>query len=223
MAGRSKAPEVEGQRWKGSEALESLLVPIDSISPWPGNPRQGDVGAIVTSLRRFGQLKPVVVQESSHQIAAGNHVWKAGKDLGWTHIAAAPATLSDWEAKAYLLADNRMSDLGTYDDNIMAEMLKEIAKAGDLEGTGFDGDDVDELLAKIESEPGIKPQLAISGELMEEHNYVVLYFDNALDWNVAVERLGIETKKTPDSTETYHRAGIGRVVRGIDVISRLKD
>lgn len=155
MPGRSRTQDEV--RWKGPEELTSLLVPIDSITPWPGNPRHGDVGAIVTSLRRFG-----------------------------------------------------------------AEMLKEIAQQGDLEGTGFDGDDVDDLLAKIEAEPGIKPQLAISAELMEEHNYVVLYFDNALDWNVAVEVLGIETKKTPDSTDTYHRAGIGRVIRGIDVIQRIR-
>lgn len=219
----AKGEPKEEMRHKVSEDLSSLLVPIQSISPWPGNPRQGDVGAIVTSLRRFGQLKPVVVQRSSNHIAAGNHVWKAAKELGWTHIAANRVDLSDWEARAYLLADNRMSDLGTYDETIMAEMLKEIAAAGDLEGTGFDGEDVDDLLAKIDQEPGIKPQLAISGELMEEHNYVVLYFDNALDWNVAVEKLRIETKKTPDSTDTYHRAGIGRVIRGIDVIERLKD
>lgn len=218
----AKGEEKERVHHKIAPALEGLAVPIDSIKPWPGNPRQGDVGAIVTSLRRFGQLKPIVVQESSQQIAAGNHVWKAAKEEGWTHIAANPVALSDWEARAYLIADNRMSDLGTYDDEIMANMLKEIAEAGDLEGTGFDGDDVDEMLARIDKEPGIKPQLAFSEELMEEHNYVVLYFDNALDWNRAVEVLKIDTKRTPDSTETYHRAGIGRVIRGIDVVQRIK-
>jgi ParB-like chromosome segregation protein Spo0J len=202
-------------------ALHALAVPIESISPYPGNPRQGDVGAIVTSLRRFGQQKPLVVQESSGFIVAGNHLWKAAKDLGWTHIAVNRSDLSDWEARAFLVADNRMSDLGTYDDAILAGILKDIAEAGDLLGTGFDGDDVDDLLAKIEDEPGIKPELTISAELMEAHNYVVLYFDNELDWNVAVEKLGIGQQKTSDSTETYMRAGIGRVVRGIEVVNRL--
>ncbi len=164
-----------------AEALRPLAVPIDSIEPWPGNPRMGDVGAIVTSLRRFGQQKPVVVQASSGRICAGNHVYKAARDLGWTHIATNPSDLSDWEARAFLMADNRMSDLGTYDDNIMAAILTEIAEAGDLEGTGFDGDDVDELLARIEGEVKIPPELEISAELLGSHNYVVFAFDNDLD------------------------------------------
>jgi hypothetical protein len=34
---------------------------------------------------------------------------------------------------------------------------------------------------------------------MESHNYVVLYFDNEIDWMTAVDKLAIKTKKTPDS------------------------
>jgi hypothetical protein len=49
----------------------------------------------------------------------------------------------------------------------------------------------------------------------------VLYFDNEIDWMTAVDKLAIKTKKTPDSRKWYERAGIGRVVRGADVISRI--
>jgi ParB-like chromosome segregation protein Spo0J len=222
MTTRTK-PKVEEYPYI-AEALRPLAVPIDSVQPYPGNPRQGDVGAIVTSLRRFGQQKPLVVQDATGYIVAGNHVWKAGRDLGWTHIAVNRSDLSDWEARSFLIADNRMSDLGTYDEAIMAAILKEIAEANDLLGTGFDGDDVDDLLKKVEEDSGggVKGEIAFSEELMEAHNYVVLYFDNELDWNLAVEKLGIEVKRTPDSTPTYHRAGIGRVIRGVDVVRRLE-
>lgn len=201
--------------------LRVLVVPIEEVKPYPGNPRSGDVGAIVTSLRRFGQQKPIVVQVSTGYIVAGNHVWKAARDLGWTHIAVNRVDLSDWEARAFLIADNRMSDLGTYDDEILGTMLKEIAEANDLLGTGFDGDDVDDLLNRVEKDAGVPGELAFSEELMESHNYVVLYFDNDLDWNLAQEKLGVETVKAPDWTETYNRAGVGRVIRGIDVVRRL--
>lgn len=204
-----------------AEALRPLAVEINSIQPYPGNPRHGDVGAIVTSLRRFGQQKPVVVQASSGYIVAGNHVYKAARDLGWSHLAVNRTDLSDWEARAFLIADNRMSDLGTYDEEVLGEILREIAQANDLEGTGFDGDDVDDLLAKIAKDAGPRPEMEFSEELMESHNYVVLYFDNELDWNVACQTFGIDTVKTPDSTDTYHRAGTGRIIRGADVLKRL--
>lgn len=69
---------------------------------------------------------------------------------------------------------------------------------------------------------GEKPRHEITAELLESHNYVVLYFDNDLDWNVAQQVLGIEPKEALDSREGYRRAGIGRVIRGAPVIERLQ-
>lgn len=136
--------------------LHDNVVPIDSVAPHPRNPRQGDVGAISTSLERFGQLRPILVNSSTEPetIVAGNHVWRAAKALGWTEIAAVRVALDEAEADAFLLADNRMSDLGTYDDATLAEILVELAEAGKLDGTGYDSDDVNALLAKLaESAP----------------------------------------------------------------------
>lgn len=148
--------------WRGPEALRPLLVPIESVGPWPENPRQGDAGAVAASLARFGQQRPIVVQRSSGLIVAGNHVWRAAAMVGemetalgfgsgrpWTHVAVVLSDLSSEEALGYLVADNRTSDLGTYDDDQLAKILVELAQAGQLLGTGYDGDDVDELLASL--------------------------------------------------------------------------
>lgn len=204
---------------KIAHSLRDLRVEIDSVTPFPGNPRDGDVGAISESLRRFGQQKPIVVQESTRYIVAGNHLWKAAKALGWTEIAANVVDLNDRDAQAYLIADNRTSELGSYDEEALGKMLRQLAEDGNLRATGYDGDDVDDFLRRIEKE-GVKvpPEVAFSEELMEEHNYVVLYFDNALDWNVAQEKLGLQTVRAPDATDTYDRKGIGRIVRGADVL-----
>ena len=67
-----------------------------------------------------------------------------------------------------------------------------------------------------------RPEYEISNELLESHNYVVLYFDNDLDWQVAREQLDIKTVKTEDSTESYMRTGLGRVLNGRDVLARLR-
>tara|TARA_R110000796_G_scaffold136650_2_gene252798 strand:- start:573 stop:998 length:426 start_codon:yes stop_codon:yes gene_type:complete len=67
-----------------------------------------------------------------------------------------------------------------------------------------------------------RPEYEISNKLLESHNYVVLYFDNDLDWQVAREQLDIKTVKTEDSTESYMRTGLGRVLNGRDVLARLR-
>lgn len=211
----------DGVHWHGPRALLPLLQPLEEFIPWPGNPRQGDVGALVESFRRFGQQKPVVVQEATQQVAAGNHAIAAMKALRWSHGAGVLSPLSDEDAEAYLIADNRTAELGAYDDEALGTMLRKLASDGNLRGTGYDGDDVDDFLKRLQKDAGIKPEVAFSEELLEEHNYVVLYFDNALDWASALSKLGLETVKAPDATDSYDRRGVGRIVRGVDVIERL--
>lgn len=212
----------DGVHWHGPADLIPLIRPLSGFVRWPGNPREGDVGAIAESFRRFGQQKPVVVQASSMQVAAGNHAVDAMLSLRWTHGAGVVSSLSDEDARAYLIADNRTAELGTYNDEALAIMLRKLAQEGNLRGTGYDGDDVDEFLKRIDREAAkVKPEIEFTEELMEEHNYVVLYFDNALDWNMAMTKLGIETVKAPDATETYERRGVGRILRGVDVLGRI--
>jgi len=203
--------------------LEPLLVPIDSIEPYPGNPREGDVQAIRKSLRRFGVQKPVVVQEETRRIVAGNHLWLALKEEGATEIPASVSPLSDEDAKAYLIADNRTAELGGYNEVDLASILRDIRESGDLEGTGYSDREVEQFLARVERETakGI-PELSFSEELMEEHQYVVLYTDTEMDWNMLTELLGIRTSKAWDATDSYLRAGLGRVVRATDAISRIR-
>lgn len=210
---------------KIAPALSGLRIPIDSVSPFPGNPRQGDVGAICESLRRFGQQKPIVVQASTRYIVAGNHLWKGAKALGWGEVAANVVDMDDRTASAYLIADNRTSELGAYDDDALGEMLRVLAEQDNLRATGYDADDVDAFLRDLAKDQGVKVpgEFTFATELMEAHNYVVLVFDNELDWNVAQQRLGLQKVSAPDATETYNREGIGRVLRGIEVIGRIPE
>jgi hypothetical protein len=136
--------------------LRALVVPLDSVTLHPRNPRQGDVAAVAASLRRFGQLKTVVVQASTRYVVAGNHLVRAARSLGWTEIAANVEELDDAEATAFMLADNRTSDLGGYDDALLAAILAEQEAADNLAATGYDDDDVAALLraAGIEASHG---------------------------------------------------------------------
>jgi ParB-like nuclease domain len=131
-------------------ALAHLAIPIDLVQPHAANARQGDIGAIGESLRRFGQLKPIVVQRATMTIVAGNHLYLAARAAGWAHIAAAVADLSEADARAFMVADNRTQELGSYDTEALGLLLAALAESGNLAGTGYDGDDVDALLADLE-------------------------------------------------------------------------
>jgi len=129
--------------------LTTLAVPIGSVRPHPSNPNAGDVGAISVSLEQFAQYAPIVVQRSTGHIVKGNHTYLAARALGWTEIAANVMDLDDTQALAVLVGDNRHSELGTRDQDALAVLLTELAEADALLGTGYDGDDVDALLAEL--------------------------------------------------------------------------
>lgn len=144
----SKAPPVV---WHGPEALRSHLVDLGSVEPHPRNPRRGNVEAIASSLREFGQVQPLVVQASTGYVVAGNHRLRAMVELGWTHVAVVRVDLADQDAARYLVADNRTADLATNDDAALVAVLRDLENAGALSGTGYDADALDDLQALLGS------------------------------------------------------------------------
>ena len=56
-------------------------VQIQDIKPYPVNPREGDIGAIVESLQAHGQYRPIVANKQTGHILAGNHTYGAAKQL----------------------------------------------------------------------------------------------------------------------------------------------
>lgn len=107
----------------------------------PQNARKGDVDTIAQSLERFGQVKPLIVQRSTGFVVAGNHTLLAIRKLGWPKATVLVKDMDDEEALAYLVADNRASDKGAYDDGALLEVLSDV----DLTGTGFTVDDLETL------------------------------------------------------------------------------
>lgn len=132
-------------------ALSSLLVPLAKLVEDKQNARRHDkrsVDAIAASLKRFGQQKPIVVLEDG-TVIAGNGSLRAAKSLKWESIAA--VRFPDEEsARAYAIADNRTSDLSTWDDAALAAGLEAVnaASAELLAATGFSFDEVMELVGK---------------------------------------------------------------------------
>lgn len=126
------------------------LVGVDTLTPFPGNPRKGDVSVIAESLSATGQYRPIVVQASTRMILAGNHTWLAAKQIGWTDIHIVPVDVDDVTAKKIVLVDNRSADLGAYDTQALLDLLREV---DDLTATGYTPDDLSHLAEVLDPLP----------------------------------------------------------------------
>jgi len=122
---------------------------IGDLSPHPRNARkhsQAQIRAIAKSIDAFGFNAPVLI-DKERRIIAGHGRVEAAKLLGLTQIPVVLLDhLTEAEAIAYMLADNKLTDLSTWDDNQVAIVLRDLSKIAlefDIEATGFEPPDID--------------------------------------------------------------------------------
>lgn len=138
------------------------VVPIDEIRTHPDNPRRGDLDRLGASIARNGFFAPCIVQRSTGLILAGNHRWLAAKAQGLTEVPAVFVDVDQDQARRIMVADNRMSDVATYDESALAALLGDIALDPEgLAGTGFSEDDLARLI------PDAQPAAPPDGSLDE--------------------------------------------------------
>lgn len=111
-------------------SLDGLRVSIESLVLDPANARkhgERSIAAIRSSLRRFGQRKPVVVQKEGMVVRAGNGLVEAAKEEGWTEVAAVVVDESSMDATAFAITDNRSAETSEWDEVTLRELLRELA------------------------------------------------------------------------------------------------
>jgi site-specific DNA-methyltransferase (adenine-specific)/site-specific DNA-methyltransferase (cytosine-N4-specific) len=122
-------------------------VPVSAIKTHPRNPRRGDLDAVSSSISVNGFYGSLVVNRRSGFIVAGNHRYIAAKELGYESLPVSWIDVGEAEERRILAADNRTSDLGGYDDAVLASLLESLQEdETGLDGTGYSDDDLGELL-----------------------------------------------------------------------------
>ena len=152
-------------------SLEVRRVALTELALDPANVRKHDernLEAIKGSLARFGQQKPIVVDEKG-VIRAGNGTFEAARSLGWESIQIVQTDLTGIEAAAYAIADNRTSDLSEFDEGDLAKLLEQLQAEDALAGVGFTDEEIGALLRAQEEEqeleddgPGEVPENPVS-------------------------------------------------------------
>lgn len=100
-------------------------VPIGDIKPYANNPRDNDraVDALAKSIKSFGWQQPIVVDKNM-VVIVGHTRLKAAKKLGAEKVPVVIAeNLTDEQAKAYRLADNKTGENAVWDNKKLLEEL----------------------------------------------------------------------------------------------------
>ena len=193
--------------------LKIEYLPVDALKPYSKNARkhsEKDIQAICNSIEEFQFLDPIGIWSDKNIIVEGHGRLLAAKRLGMDSVPCIRLDhLTDEQRKAYALAHNKTAELSKWFDELLQSELADIEDI-DMELFGFDLDAVTEK----EEEPGEVP---FTEELMLTHNYIVLYFDNDFDWEVAQEKFGLQKVKDLIPRKGQP-TGIGRVINGREVL-----
>lgn len=130
--------------------VETRDVPLTRLTKFPGNARRGDVMAIQESIKKLGQYRALVVREvgSDLIVLAGNHTKDALEAEGHATARCEVIRCDDQDAVKINIADNRLSDISTYDNEDLAELLASLH--GDFDGTGYDLIDYEAIKTLLE-------------------------------------------------------------------------
>ena len=132
-------------------------LPIGSIVPDPSNPRKHSlkqIRAIANSIEAFGFNAPILV-DKGNRVVAGHGRLEAGQLLGLAEVPVIRLEhLSEQQAKAYMLADNKLTDRSSWDDRKVAIVLKELSDIitldFEIEATGFEAPEIDLRIQSLE-------------------------------------------------------------------------
>lgn len=125
---------------------DNELIALDKLKPYERNARthsEAQIEKLANSINEFGFIPPVIIDENN-VILAGHGRVEAAKRVGLTEIPYRKIThLTDEQKRAFILADNKLSDLGGWDFDLLSEELADIKF--DMGDFGFDTLDPIEL------------------------------------------------------------------------------
>ncbi len=130
--------------------------PLDRLKPYAKNAKMhgtDQVAKIAASMAEFGWTVPCLVADDGELIAGHGRVL-AAEMLGLTEVPVIVlGHLTDEQRRAYRIADNKLTELGEWNEAILTEELQLLASEDfDLSLIGFDDGELDALLSGLDGE-----------------------------------------------------------------------
>ena len=132
------------------------LIPIDRLVPYVNNARTHSKEQITkwrSSLREFGFINPVIIDQDCGIIAGHGRVM-AAKEEGFTEVPCVLADhLTEAQKKAYILADNRYAQDAGWDEQLLRLEIEALQGENfDVSLTGFDEAEIADLFDNRDAE-----------------------------------------------------------------------
>ncbi len=132
---------------------ELKLIDIDELIPYANNARthsKDQINKLRSSLREFGFINPILI-DKDYNILAGHGRVMAAREEGIKEVPCVLVEhLTEAQKKAYILADNRLAMDAGWDDEMLALELENLKELDfDIDFTGFDAAEIDELFSNI--------------------------------------------------------------------------
>lgn len=203
------------------------VVSVSDLVPHPKNPNRHpeiQIDAFTIILEEHGWRLPICVSTLSGFIIRGHLRYYTALKLGETSV---PVDFQDYDNEvvelADLTADNRIPEMAERDEELLNDLLVQIRGMPDvnIEITGYTDQDIEKLSQKLKKKKDRAPEVEFSEELHESSNYIVLYFDNDIDWLQALSLFDLKTVKALDSKEGFQKQGIGRVINGAEALNKI--
>lgn len=201
-------------------------VKVRDLIPYIRNNKEHDkeqVNMIANSIKEFGFNQPLVI-DWNNVVVVGHWRLLAAKELWLEDVPCVRMEdLTEEQINKYRILDNKLNESDWSELNLREELdMMEDMNFGDLELTKED------LFPELFLEPEEKvkeekPEVEFTEELGEESNYLVLYFDNKIDWINAQSVFDLKPVKALDSKKGYERVGVGRVIDGTKFIEKILD
>lgn len=121
------------------------------LRPYARNARThsaDQIKAIARSIETFGFTVPILI-DSTGEIIAGHGRIEAAQQLGMAEVPTIQLEhLTDAQRRAYVIADNKLTERGGWDRDLLTAELADLREAGiDLELTGFEAGELEDLLS----------------------------------------------------------------------------
>lgn len=139
--------------------MEIVYKKIEELKPYENNSRTHDesqIKQICESIKEYGWTNPVLIDEKG-MIIAGHGRVEAGKKLDIKEVPCIVLSgLTEAQKKAYVIADNKMALNAGWNEELLKTELENLKELDfDLELTGFNIDELDELFKEDEEEQEI--------------------------------------------------------------------
>jgi DNA modification methylase len=153
-------------REKGAVDVAVVYRRIDELRLDPENPRlhsARQIRQIASSIETFRFNVPVLV-DANDQLIAGHGRIEAAKLLGLNEVPTIRLDhLTPPQARAFMIADNRLTEISVWDDRLLSEQLRALSVHDlefSLEATGFTMGEIDLRIEQLDADPQVEPDVA---------------------------------------------------------------